>query len=143
MKRASEAGIGAVSAGTLIVFAATCLTGCSSWPQIQLVGSDSSTGFDMLSGDTEIISYGTPGQKQYRVLNYAGNIFLPVAPVLADAEQAASVFCDRKGKVMNPLQITTFKPPLIPLWGLPTAEMFFECVEEPNASGSPAAVDPR
>ena len=143
MKRASQAGFGALSAGTLIVFAATCLTGCSSWPQIQPVGSDSSTGFEMLSGDTEIISYGTPGEKQYRVLNSATNSFLPIAPVLADAEQAASAFCDRKGKIVNPLQITTFKPALISLGGLPTAEIFFECVEDPNASGSPAVVDPR
>jgi hypothetical protein len=111
--------------------------------------------------DTEYISIGAPGHKQYRVFNEGTQPLIARAegtlPLRAEAEQAARVFCGRKGREMNLLQITTFSPEDDP-WFVdalavlclqcpgvprPAVEIFFECLEKRDGSGSLPRVDAR
>lgn len=106
---------------------------------------------DQVPGDTESISIGTPGHRQYRVFNDK------TRPLRAEAEQVARDFCERKGMEMNLLQTTAFIPREEPWYEValellcllcyadppPAVEVFFECLEKPNASSSPPQVDAR
>jgi hypothetical protein len=127
-----------------MVVASAYLTACSYlFVAVHPVGSGQGFYDGQSPRDTEFISIGTPGQSQYHVFDSGTD-----DP--ADAEQTASAFCERKGKAMNLLEITKFTPPDEPLWFYlcvlcmsPNAavEIFFECIEKPNVSGSPAQVD--
>ncbi len=135
-----------MSSGILIVVALIALSGCSLFtPGVDLVGSGGPRfSDDQVPRETEYISIGTPDQKQYRV-------FDPNTDDPADAEQAGSHFCERRGTGMNLLEITTFTPSrslfdflcVLCTYPSPAAEIIFECLEKPNASVIPAQVDVR
>jgi hypothetical protein len=119
-----------MSSGILVAVAAICLTGCSFFsPAVQTVGSGQGFHERQFPLDTEYISVGTPGQEQYRV-------FDPNTDELANAEQAASAFCERHGKAINLLEITTFAPSrslldllcVLCTYPGPAAEIIFECI---------------
>jgi hypothetical protein len=143
MDAMSQEGGCSVRVVTLVALAVAWLTGCSSTPAIQPVASSRSE-FDgaVYSGETATISSGAPGSEEYRVFNQAATGFVSIASIRANAEQRAGVFCDRKGKVMNPLRETTAKPPYI-LGNFPRIEIVFECVDKPNTSSAPASSDPK
>jgi hypothetical protein len=112
------------------------------------------------SAETVVISSGTAGQTRYRV--FCRDAQESIASLRAEAERQANEFCDRKGKVTNPLELTTYRPPvtrdgreqkyffehlmefigyLHPYGGRPdvqSVEIFFECLDAPD----PAAVGP-
>jgi hypothetical protein len=139
MKRSSPARIGAVSSGILIVVALIASSGCSLFtPGVDLVGSGGLRfSDDQVPRETEYISIGTPGHKQYRVFNEN------TRPLQAEAENVARAFCERKGRDWNLLQITTYRKPPTRLFTRSAVEIFFECLEKPNASGPQPQVDPR
>lgn len=94
-----------MSSGTLITVASIASSGSSSiTPGVDLAGSGG-LGFsdDQVPREMEYISIGTPGDKQYRVFHSS------MHPLQAEAENVARVFCERKGREMNLLQVTTFK----------------------------------
>ena len=157
MKRTSSAETGTAPSGTLVLVASIALLGCSLFtPEVDVVGSGG-LGFTdrQVPRDTEYISIGTPGHKQYRVFNSHGAG--STLPMRAEAEQTAHVFCERKGREINLLQITTFRPEDDPwfvdalavlclqcLGGPRSAvEIFFECLEKRDGSGSLTRVDAR
>ena len=126
-----------------LVGALVFLYGCSATPSIQSVNSSRSA-FEgaVYDGVEATISSGTPGAEQYRVFNQAATGFVSITAVREDAESRANAFCERKGKVMNPIRETTAKPPFI-LGNIPRIEIVFECADKPVASASPAASDPK
>ena len=128
-----------MSSGVLVVVASIALPGCSLFtPGVDLVGSGGLRfSDDQVPRETEYINIGTPGHTQYRVFN--GN----TRPLQAEAENVARAFCEGKGREMNLLQITTYRKPPTRLFTRPAVEIFFECLEKRNASGSPPQVVPR
>ena len=147
--------------GTLVLVASIALLGCSLFtPEVDVVGSGG-LGFTdrQVPRDTEYISIGTPGHKQYRVFNEGTRPLIAGAEgtLPLRAERAARVFCERKGREINLLQITTFRPEDDPWFvdalavlclqcpGGPRSavEIFFECLEKRDGSGSLTRVDAR
>jgi hypothetical protein len=112
----------------------TALAACASAPSIQPADSSRSafegTGYP---GTTATMNSGTPGNPEFRVFRQGGTGFVPIQSVRTDAEQGASEYCERKGKVMNPLRETVAKPPYL-LGNLPRIEIVFECVVKPQVA---------
>ena len=79
---------------------------------------------------------GRPGEPAYRVFQQGATGFVSIQSVREDAEQRATAFCDRKGKVMESLTETTATPPYI-LGNFPRVEIVFDCIDKP---GSPTPV---
>lgn len=125
-----------------LVAAASVQYGCSSEGPVQPAASSRSE-FEgaFYSGETATISLGTPGNEEYRVFSQGASSFVSVASVRANAVQRADAFCERKGKIMNPLRETTSKPPHI-LGNFPRVEIIFECVDKPGLAGAPVS-DPK
>jgi hypothetical protein len=114
--------------------ALTALAACASAPSIQPANSSRSA-FEgtAYAGATATVNSATPGNTEFRVFRQGGTGFVPIQSVRTDAEQGASEYCERKGKVMNPLRETVAKPPYL-LGNLPRIEIVFECVEKPQVA---------
>jgi hypothetical protein len=118
----------AVALGSLLV-----LDGCASAPPIRSADAGKSA-FDgaVFKGTTVKVSAGTPGSERYRVYipNATGDASME--SVRHDAEQRAKDFCDRQGKVVEPVTETTTTPPYL-LGNYPRIEMVFDCVDQLSA----------
>jgi hypothetical protein len=91
-------------------------------------------------GETNSISSGTPGVEKFRVFSKGGTGFVSLASVREDAEQRSTAFCERKGKLYNPLSETRATPPYI-LGNFPRIEIVFECTDKPAPVGVSATED--
>jgi len=119
------------------------LSACAAVPPIQPASSSRSQ-FEgaVYKGETDTIGSGTPGVEKFRVFSKGGTGFVSLASVREDAEQRSTAFCERKGKVYNPLSETRSTPPYI-LGNFPRIEIIFECGDKPTPVGVSAAEDPR
>jgi len=108
--------------GIIVVVCAATLgvAGCSVTSPIQS-GTASKSAFDgaVYKGQTVTVNPGTPGNPTYRVFIQGATGFVSMQSVRDDAEQRATVFCDRKGKAMQSLTETMATPPYI-LGNFPT-----------------------
>ena len=119
------------------------LAGCADTSPIRPAASSNSQ-FDsaVYQGESVTISSSTPGSEEFRVFHQGATGFVSVQSVRASAEQRATEFCDRQGKVMKPLRETASKPPHI-LGNFPRIEIIFGCVDKPAAVVAPAGDDPK
>lgn len=119
------------------------ITGCADTSPIRPVASSNSQ-FDsaVYQGELVTISSSTPGSEEFRVFHQGATGFVSVQSVRASAEQRATEFCDRQGKVMKPLRETASKPPHI-LGNFPRIEIIFGCVDKPTAVVAPTSDDPK
>jgi putative oligomerization/nucleic acid binding protein len=125
----------------IVLGAAAGLVGCASAPTIQpAAGGRSRFEGAVYSGETATIASGAPGSTEYRVFRQGATGFVSIQSVRADAEQAATEFCDRKGKSLNPLREAVAKPPFI-LGNFPRIEIIFECADRAQAQAAPVADD--
>lgn len=128
---------------TAIVASVGFLTGCADTSPIRPAASSKSE-FDsaVYQGESVNISSSTTGSEEFRVFHQGATGFVSVQSVRASAEQRATEFCDRQGKVMKPLRETASKPPHI-LGNFPRIEIIFGCVDKPTAVVVPASDDPK
>lgn len=121
----------------LIFVVAAMVAGCSVTSPIQSAAA-SKSGFDgaVYKRETTTVNAGRPGEPAYRVFQQGATGFVSIQSVREDAEQRATAFCDRKGKVMESLTETTATPPYI-LGNFPRVEIVFDCIDKP---GSPTPV---
>jgi hypothetical protein len=106
----------------------TLIAGCSSSPPI-LPAASGQSGFEgsIYSGETTVVSAGTPGATQYRVFEQGATGFVPVAACRAGAEQRAEEFCKRKGLTLE--VISDRHSTHVPLPGkFPRVELIFDCI---------------
>lgn len=91
----------------IVVAGLVTLTGCAVASSIKPVSSSKSA-FDgaVYDGETTVISQGTRGNEEFRVFDQGATSFVPLQAVRSSAEDRATVFCERKGKAMNPLSET-------------------------------------
>jgi hypothetical protein len=89
------------------------------------------------AGDVVALEQPTPGAEQYRVFQQAATGFVSVQSVREGAEEAASNFCARKGKIFRGVFETASKPPHI-LGNFPRVEVIFECADKPSTMTAPA-----
>ena len=121
---------------TTICASTLLLAGCSVTSPVQSA-STSKSAFEgaVYKGQTVTVNAGAPGNPTYRVFQQGATGFVSIQSVREDAEQRATAFCDRKGKVMESLTETTATPPYI-LGNFPRIEIVFDCIDKP---GSPAS----
>lgn len=126
-----------------LTIASSLLLGCASTSPIQPASSSKSQFKGAVyQGESATIGHGTPGTEEFRVFHQGATSFVSVQSVREDAEQRAMQFCERKGKVMNPLRETTSKPPHI-LGNFPRIEIIFSCVEKSASVAAPIGDDPK
>jgi len=119
------------------------LGACSVTSPIQSATASTSAFDDAVyKGQTVIVNAGTPGNPMFRVFIQGGTGFVSMQSVRDDAEQRATAFCDRKGKVMESLTERTSTPPFI-LGNFPRIEIVFDCIDKPGLSPPPAVSDDR
>lgn len=124
----------------LILFA-LALTGCATSSTIQRA-SDSKSQFDgaVYGGQLNIVNDNKSGSEHYRIFHQASTGFVSVESVRVSAEQRASEFCDKKGKVSKTLSEQTSTPPYI-LGNFPRIEIIFACVDKPALATSSSLMD--
>lgn len=126
---------------TALLVMAVILFGCAKTSTIQpALYSKSQFDDAVYGGESVIISESTPGNKEFRVFHQGATGFVSIQSVRYDAEQRATGFCDRKGKVVKVLRKTTSKPPHI-LGNFPRIELIFECVENTTSTKPPVTDD--
>ena len=84
----------------------------------------------VFKGTTVTVGPGTPNAERYRVFQQAATGFISIQSVRETAEQRATEFCERKGKVMESVEETTADPPYI-MGNFPRVEIVFVCTEKP------------
>ncbi|CAM5793090.1 SHOCT domain-containing protein [Rhizobacter fulvus] len=95
------------------------------------------------SGEEAVITTDRGGGEEYRVFRQGGTGFVSLQTVRDDAEQRMTEFCDRKGKVGQPLRERTSVPPHV-LGNFPRVEIVFACVAKPaSTTASAPGVDPK
>jgi len=106
----------------------TLIAGCSSSPPI-LPAASSKSGFDgsIYSGETTVVSAGTPGATQYRVFEQGATGFVPVSACRAGAEQRADEFCKRKGLTLEVVSDRHSTHVALP-GKFPRVELIFDCI---------------
>ena len=106
------------------------LGACSVTSPIQSATASKSA-FDgaVYKGQTVTVNAGTPGNPTFRVFQQGATGFVSIQSVREDAEQRATAFCERKGKVMESLTETTATPPYI-LGNFPRIEIVFDCIDK-------------
>jgi hypothetical protein len=110
------------------------LSGCSDSPAIQPATSSKSKFEDSVyHGESVVVNPTPPGIEEFRVFQEGATGFVSIQSVRETAEQRATEFCERAGKVMKSLRETTAKPPFI-LGNFPRVEIIFGCVDKPAAS---------
>jgi hypothetical protein len=114
--------------------AVTVITGCAVTSPIQPAAT-SKSGFDgaVYKGQTATIKPETPGNPAFRVFIQGATTFVSMQSVRDDAEQRATAFCDRQGKVMESLAETTATPPFV-LGNFLRIEIVFDCINKPNSA---------
>ena len=120
-----------------VVLASTlAISACAVTSPIQPAAT-SKSGFDGVAfrGQTVNIKPETAGNPAYRVFIQGGTGFVSMQTVRDEAEQRATAFCDRQGKVMESLTETTATPPFI-LGNFPRIEIVFDCVQRTGSSGT-------
>jgi hypothetical protein len=124
----------------LILFV-LALTGCATSSTIQPVSSSKSQ-FDgaVYGGQLNVVNDDKSGSEQFRIFHQASTGFVSVQSVRESAEQRASEFCDKKGKVNKTLSEQTSTPPYI-LGNFPRIEIIFACVDKPALAPSSSLID--
>ena len=119
---------------------ACVLSGCASSTAVE-AASTSKSQFDgaVYSGKTVELDKAIPGSEIYRAFQQGATGFVSVGSVRASVEDTASKHCSRKGKVVRPLEETTSTPPHI-LGNFPRVEWLFQCVDQPQSSGTAPAM---
>lgn len=114
----------------LVCALAICLSGCAVTTTIQpAISSNSSFDGAVYSGESVTISATPQGVEEFRVFHQGATGFVSVQSVRSSAEQRATEFCDRNGKVMKPLRETSSKPPHI-FGNFPRVELIFGCIDK-------------
>ena len=115
----------------VLVIGSMVLSGCSDSPAIQPANSSKSKFEDSVyHGESVTVNPTPPGIQEYRVFQEGATGFVSIQSVRETAEQRATDFCERSGKVMKSLRETTAKPPFI-LGNFPGVEIIFGCVDKP------------
>jgi hypothetical protein len=90
------------------------------------------------SGEEATISTDRSGGEEYRVFRQGATGFVSLQTVRDDAEQRMTEFCERKGKVGQPLRERTSVPPHV-LGNFPRVEIIFACTTKPSTSPATAS----
>ena len=116
-----------------LILGSVVLSGCADSPAIQAASSSKSKfGDSVYHGESVTVSTTPPGIEEYRVFQEGATGFVSIESVRETAEQRATEFCERSGKVMKSLRETTAEPPFI-LGNFPRVEIIFGCVDKAAA----------